>query len=83
MSSAWLIRYEWFALEKNPIPTLKKKCSDLNNRAFAGVLLLITSRNRFAGRKNSHNTNAVRFLPFWTNSRERWRPKRKPTWSIS
>jgi hypothetical protein len=50
------------ARRKNPIPTLKKKCSDLNNRAFAGVLLRVTSRNRFGRRKNPCNTCHAGFL---------------------
>jgi hypothetical protein len=67
MILAWLIPYEASrphdGLLRNPRPALKKKYFALNNRVFAGVLLLITSRNRFAGRKNSPDKGDTRPLP--------------------
>jgi len=41
-----------------------------NNRAFVGVLLLITSRNRFARRKSPSNTSETRLLLPTRNGQE-------------
>ena len=63
--------WDRFARWNNPITALRKKCSDSNNRAFAGVLLLVTSRNPFGRRKNPSNKGDTRLLPApRNNSRE-------------
>jgi hypothetical protein len=49
------------ALE-NPIRALTEECADLNNRAFAGVLLLIPAGNPFAGQKKPFYTSETRLV---------------------
>jgi hypothetical protein len=51
-----------YAWQKNPIRALKEDCADLNNRAFAGVLLLIPEGNPFAGRKKLFFTSETRLV---------------------
>ena len=50
------------ALRKNPVPTLRKEPREFYNGAFAGVLLLVTSRNRFGKRKNLPNRGETQML---------------------
>jgi helix-turn-helix protein len=71
MVCALIAAWDRFARWNNPITALRKKCSDSNNRAFAGVLLLVTSRNPFGRRKNPSNKGDTRLLPApRNNSRE-------------
>ena len=51
------------AVPKNSIECGEKEPREFYNRAFAGVLLLVTSPNRFGERKNLPNTGETQLVP--------------------